>query len=49
MKWALFIIMCVIAAMWIVYMALKAFNGIIYEIDLIRIYIRRLQNADEQA
>lgn len=47
MKWMLFIMMCTITAMWIVYMALRAFNGIVYEMDLIRIYLRRYNKPDD--
>lgn len=49
MKWALLIIMCVIAAMWIVYMALRAINGIVYEVDLIQINLRRYSKPDDDA
>ena len=37
-KWAVFIILCALAACWIVYGFLKAFNGILYEIDILRNY-----------
>lgn len=38
-KWLVFIILCVLAACWIVYGFLKALNGILYEIDILRNYL----------
>lgn len=39
MKWLALIIGCVLASLWSVYLALKAFNGILYEIGLTRSYL----------
>ena len=35
----LFIVLCVFAALWITYGALKAFNGILYEIGVLRRFL----------
>lgn len=38
-QWLLFIILCIVAALWIAYAALRAFNGIVYEIGILRRYL----------
>ena len=38
-KWMALIIGCILASMWTVYLGLKAFNGILYEISLTRAYL----------
>ena len=39
MKWLLFIVLCIVAALWIAYAALKAFNGIVYELGVLRRFL----------
>lgn len=38
-NWIVFIILCTLAASWIVYGFLKAINGIVYEIGILRRYL----------
>lgn len=38
-KWLLFIVLCIVSALWITYAALKAFNGIMYEIGILRRFL----------
>lgn len=35
----LFVVLCVLAAVWIVYGLLKAVNGIVYEIGVLRRFL----------
>lgn len=35
----LFIVLGIVAALWIAYAALKAFNGIVYEIGVLRRFL----------
>lgn len=39
-KWAIIIILCVEASVWVVYGMLRAFSGILYEVERIRLYGR---------
>ena len=39
-KWLALIVFAVLASMWIVWAALKAFNGIVYELNLARAYMQ---------
>lgn len=38
-KWLILIVIAIIAALWIVWAALKAFNGIVYEAGILRRYL----------
>lgn len=38
-KWLLFIVLCIVAALWIAYAAIKAFNGIVYELGILRRFL----------
>lgn len=38
-KWLIMIVLAVLAASWIVYGLLKAFNGIVYEAGVLRRYL----------
>lgn len=40
-QWVLFIVLCTLAACWMVYGFLKALNGILYEIGILRRYFDR--------
>lgn len=42
-KWLLFIVLCVVAALLIAYAALKAFNGIVYELGILRRFLEALE------
>lgn len=42
-KWLLFIVLCVVTSLWIAYAALKAFNGIMYEIGILRRFLESLE------
>lgn len=42
-KWLLFIVLCVVAALWITYAAIKAINGIVYEIGIFRRFLESLE------
>ena len=44
-KWLVLGVLAILAALWIVYAALKAFNGIVYELTLTKAYL----NNDEKA
>lgn len=48
-KWLLFIVLCIVAALWIVWGALKAFNGIVYELTLTRAYLHQNEPEDARA
>lgn len=45
-KWLAFMVLVVVASMWIVYAALRALNGIVYEI---RLMAETFRKADEEA
>ena len=38
-KWLVFIVLSILAALWIAWGALKAFNGIVYEIGVLRRFL----------
>lgn len=38
-KWLTLIVACIVGTMWVVYAALKALNGILYEIGILRRYL----------
>lgn len=44
-KWMALIIGCVLASMLTVWAALKAFNGIVYELRLTKAYLRQDEEA----
>lgn len=44
-KWLVLGVLAILTALWIVYAALKAFNGIVYELTLTKAYL----NNDEKA
>ena len=46
-KWLLLIVLATVAAMFIVWGALKAFNGIVYELRLLQEYFRRDDEPEE--
>ena len=37
--WILALVLCTVCCLWVVYAALKAFNGILYELSLTRAYL----------
>ena len=48
-KWLLLGVLAVVAALWIVYGALKAINGIAYELELLHIHTRSDEREEAQA
>ena len=37
-KWAIIVILCVEASVWMAYGAIRAFNGILREVEILKLY-----------